>query len=306
MRPVHEPLPWERVLWRCRPLARPWTVYALTDFRLLATRARHVAEVALQDIAEVEQTRSALDRLLGTSTLTARSRDGQRPPVVFRHIRQGAQLAALIELLAGDPRASLDPAAVKAALSWDPRSTGPHWRKGAAAAAVLSVALLAAAIELRPTAASIVYAPDDAIYPNGRKRDQQQIVQFMESEVMPWAREALGPIKGGADQVTCATCHGIDPQGADWQMPGVAALPEPHFRMLGWEIYSAGMNAQMRNAIYGYVAEPENQSRAAYMRKVVLPGIARLLNRPAYDFTRSYEYNRTRAAFGCYHCHKVR
>jgi hypothetical protein len=42
------------------------------------------------------------------------------------------------------------------------------------------------------------------------------------------------------------------------------------------------------------------------MRKVVLPGMARLLKRPAYDFTRAYEYNRTRAAFGCYHCHKVR
>jgi hypothetical protein len=42
------------------------------------------------------------------------------------------------------------------------------------------------------------------------------------------------------------------------------------------------------------------------MRQVVMPGMARLLHRPPYDFTRSYEYNRTRAAFGCYHCHRVR
>jgi hypothetical protein len=41
------------------------------------------------------------------------------------------------------------------------------------------------------------------------------------------------------------------------------------------------------------------------MREVVLPGMARILKRPAYDFTRSYEYNRRRAGFGCYHCHRV-
>ena len=88
-------------------------------------------------------------------------------------------------------------------------------------------------------------------------------------------------------------------------MPAVAALPEPHFKQLGWELYSTAMDAQMRNAIYGYLAESDNQARAAYMRQVVMPGMARLLHRPAYDFTKSYEYNRTRAAFGCYHCHRV-
>jgi hypothetical protein len=65
------------------------------------------------------------------------------------------------------------------------------------------------------------------------------------------------------------------------------------------------MDAQMRNAIYGYLAESDNQAKAAYMREIVVPGMARLLHRPAYDFTRSYEYNRSQHALGCYHCHQV-
>jgi len=129
----------------------------------------------------------------------------------------------------------------------------------------------------------------------------------MESAVMPWARVALAPIVGGSDKVTCGTCHGADSIDRAWRMPAVAALPEPHFKELGWELYSGGgMDAQIRNAIYGYLAESDKQTRAAYMREVVLPGMARLLHRPPYDFTRTYEYNRTRAAFGCYHCHRVK
>jgi len=65
------------------------------------------------------------------------------------------------------------------------------------------------------------------------------------------------------------------------------------------------MDAQMRNAIYGYVAESDKQKKAAYMREVVMPGMAHLLRRQPYDFTKPYGYNRQRAAFGCYHCHKV-
>jgi hypothetical protein len=44
---------------------------------------------------------------------------------------------------------------------------------------------------------------------------------------------------------------------------------------------------------------------ATYMRQVVMPGMARLMKRPAYDFAKSYEYNRSQAAVGCYHCHLV-
>ena len=41
------------------------------------------------------------------------------------------------------------------------------------------------------------------------------------------------------------------------------------------------------------------------MRSSVMPEMARLLGRPAYDFTQSYQDNRVRAAVGCYHCHQV-
>ena len=40
----------------------------------------------------------------------------------------------------------------------------------------------------------------------------------------------------------------------------------------------------MRNAIYGYLAESDNQAKAAYMREVVMPGMARLLHRPGLRF----------------------
>jgi hypothetical protein len=128
----------------------------------------------------------------------------------------------------------------------------------------------------------------------------------MNTDVMPWARAALGPIKGGAERVTCETCHGANAEAREWRMPGVAALPLPDVKDEGWERYSAAMDEQMRNAIYGYTAESEKQHRAAYMREVIVPGMARLLHRPAYDFTRTYEYNRSRFAFGCYHCHRVK
>lgn len=128
----------------------------------------------------------------------------------------------------------------------------------------------------------------------------------MDADVMPWARATFGPLKGGPDRVTCATCHGRDAELRSWRMPAVAALPKPEVREGGWEIYSAGMDAQMRNAIYGYLAEPDKQAKAAYMRETVMPGMSRLLHRPAYDFTRSYAYNRSRLAFGCYHCHRVK
>ena len=130
-------------------------------------------------------------------------------------------------------------------------------------------------------------------------------MRFMEMTVMPWARTALAPIVGGEDRVACTTCHGTGAPDRGWRMPAVAALPSPVVRELGWERYGGEMDAQMRNAIYGYAAQSDKQSKASYMREVVMPGMAQLLHRPAYDFTRTYEYNRTHLAFGCYHCHRV-
>ncbi len=89
-------------------------------------------------------------------------------------------------------------------------------------------------------------------------------------------------------------------------MPAVAALPRPMCAISAGSATAATMDAQMRNAIYGYLAESDKQAKAAYMREVVMPGMARLLHRPAYDFTRPYAENRARNAIGCYHCHRVK
>jgi hypothetical protein len=170
--------------------------------------------------------------------------------------------------------------------------------------AILTV-IFAVVIGLHGKTAAIDYPADDAIRPRGARRSDAEIVRFMEAEVMPWARVTLGRLKGGAERVTCETCHGLQARARHWQMPAVSALPQPVIRDSGWETYTTGMDAQMRNAIYGYLAESDNQAKAAYMREVVMPGMARLLHRPAYDFTRPYEYNRTQHALGCYHCHQV-
>ena len=302
---VHSPLPWERTLWKARPFVTPWVSYALTDLRVFVTHGRRVSEIALQDIGDVEHRRSRFDRLVGTSTVIVRPRDGRRQPIAFEHVRRGAPLAALIELLAGDPQASLDAAAVDAALNWEPADG--HAREAVAAFVAAVIAVFAVTAGLQSSSPTpVLFASDDPISPGGLKRSDREITAFMESVVMPWARVALARITGSPENVTCETCHGTDAPGRSWQMPAVAVLPEPHFKQLGWELYSTAMDAQMRNAIYGYLAESDNQARAAYMRQVVMPGMARLLHRPPYDFTKSYEYNRTRAAFGCYHCHRVR
>jgi hypothetical protein len=301
---VGVPLPWERLLWTRR--RRPWVRYALTDFRLVVVRGRQVEEMALQDLGDIQRTRSKIDRLLGTSTLAVHSRKAAAAPLVLPHLREGPQLAALLELLAGQPQAQLDERAVRAALAWKPREARRGAPEALVGVAAVVVAMSAVAIGLHGNTPAVVYPAGDAIYPGGLKRDRQAILEFMESAVMPWARETLGPITGGPDRVTCETCHGRDAEARGWGMPAVAALPEPHVRGFGLEVYSAAADAQMRNAIYGYLAEADNQTKAAYMREVVVPGMARLLGRPAYDFTRSYDYNRQRFAFGCYHCHNVR
>jgi hypothetical protein len=300
---VNRPLPWERLLWRSRPARlRPWLTderYYLTDFRLVRDSRCCPDEIPLQDVGEVARTESRLDRILGTSTLIIHSRRDDRPPFVVADIRRGEQLAAALELLSSDQPGTADADAVRAALAWAPRGAGIV-REAAGAAVAILIAIAAVITGVRGGPIAVSYADDDRVRPHG------VIVAFMEREVMPWARRALGPIVGGADHVSCDTCHGAGAEMRDWQMPSVAALPEPLVRQRGFEIYSAGMDAQMRNAIYGYSAEPDKSAKAAYMREVVLPGMAALLHRPVYDFTRSYEHNLAHNALGCYHCHRVK
>ena len=302
-------LPWERLLWSGGPLRLLAPLrrerYLLTDFRLLRDAGDRVDEIALDDVRDVRRTERGLDRVFGTSTLTVHGRRGETA-IVLTRVRRGAPLAALLELLAGDPRAPRDPDAVRAALAWDPRVHAAYLRETVAGALAVLVAIAGVLIGLHGRTSTIIYAADDAIEPGGVKRDRAAIVAFMEREVMPWARQAIGRLKGGPDRVTCETCHGRQPEQRGWAMPAVAALPLPDVRDRGWETWGGSMDAQMRNAIYGYVAESDNQAKAAYMREIVLPGMAGLLHRPAYDFTKSYDYNRSRHAIGCYHCHRVK
>ena len=301
-------LPWERLLWS----RRPWHArarlrgerYFLTDFRLLRLTHDAVSEIALDDIGDIQRDESRLERLAGTSTIAIYPRDGAKP-LLLRSVRRGPQLAALLELLAGDPKAPRDAAAVNAALAWEPRQVSFDLRGALGGFVAVLAAIVSVAVGLHGKTVTATFAGDDAIAPNGEKRNEAEIVRFMETDVMPWARESLGPLKGGPDRITCLTCHGARAAVRSWTMPGVAALPLPVVRQRGWEIYTSTLDAQMRNAIYGYIAEFDNQTKAAYMREVVVPGMARLLHRPAYDFTRSYEYNRSHGALGCYHCHQV-
>jgi len=303
-------LPWERLLWS----SRPWRLapriagerYLLTDFRLLRVGRRGGEEIALDDMGEIQRIESPVDRVLGTSTIVVHPRRPKVQPVVLTAVRRGAQLAALLELLSQDPHAPRDRDAVRSALAWEPRHPAVDLRQALAGFLAVLIATFAVVIGLHGKTPTVTYAPDDAIAPNGDKRSQAEIVGFMEAEVLPWARTTLGRLKGGADRVTCATCHASHAETRGWRMPGVAALPQPDVKDRGWETYSSAMDAQMRNAIYGYLAESEKQVKAAYMREVVMPGMARLLHRPAYDFTRSYEFNRSQGALGCYHCHRVK
>jgi hypothetical protein len=304
---VEFPLPWERLLWRSRSLLRPRTQYGLTDLRLVQISPRREAELAIYDLGVVRTTRSWADRLLSTSTLTVRARQDRRAPLVLRHIRRGAEVAAVLELLASEAHHTLDVDALRSALLWQPSERTSKNRTLLLGVTALLLVLTVVAIGLQgQIPAAIAYPVNDAIVPGGVKRDRDQIVRFMETTVMPWARTALAPIVGGEDRVVCATCHGTSAADHDWGMPAVAALPSPIVRQLGWERFGGEMDAQMRNAIYGYGAQSDKQSKASYMREIIMPGMAQLLHRPAYDFTRTYEYNRTHLAFGCYHCHRVK
>jgi hypothetical protein len=309
------PLPWEQLLWSSSPAVpaawwRTKTEYAFTNLRLVVQRRnRTVQELAIDDIDSVTLTQQWWQRALGTSTVRVTSRrDGS--VLELADIHHGPQLALVLQLRAtelfGDDASGLDAEFFRSALGpTAPSILRPRPGWALAAAAVVTVALAIVALSQQSSLPPVVYADDDAVAPHGDRRSREEITAFMEREVMPFARQALGPLVGGADNVSCETCHGLDAAQRDWRMPGVRALPEPELRLAGLERARSWLDPQMRNAVYGYIAEEGNQSVAAYMRQVVMPGMARLMHRPAYDFAKSYGYNRSRAAIGCYHCHLV-
>ena len=306
------PLSWEQVLWSSSPafpasVLRAATTYVLTDFRLIIRRrGKIVRELALDDVKRVRLTQNWHQRVAATSSVVVYPRH-QAQPLELANIHQGPQLALILQLLSTDRLgAEIDREFVASALAADaPRLLHP--RRGLPIAATLAFALTFGLIGLarHNTLEPIGYDPDDPIAPGGQRRAPAEIAAFMEDQVMPFARRALGPLVGGADNVTCETCHGIDAARREWRMPGVRALPEPEFRSARMERVGFWLEPQIRNAVYGYLAEEDKQSTAGYMRGVIMPGMAKLMHRPAYDFTKSYGYNRARAAVGCYHCHLV-
>jgi cytochrome c553 len=309
------PLPWEQVLWSSAPTfplswSRPGTKYAFTDFRLVVERwKRTVDELALHDIDSVCLSQAWWQRIAGTSTVRVYSRR-TGSALELANIHHGPQLALILQLRAtelfGDGTKTIDADFFRSALG--PRAASIlHPHRGFVLAATLVFGLVFGIIGLARNSSlpPIVYTDDDPISPHGSRRSSEAIAVFMEREVMPFARRALGPLVGGADNVTCETCHGSDARQRHWRMPGVRALPEPELRLAGLERARLWLDPQIRNAVYGYLAEEDKQSVAAYMRQVVMPGMARLMHRPAYDFAQSYGYNRSRAAVGCYHCHLV-
>jgi hypothetical protein len=309
-------LAWERLLWSGRPgpLAfwrRVRFRYYVTDCRVVVTSRSGavVRELLLDEVATIELTQTRAERLAGTSTVVITARAPEEAPIELADIRQGPQLALVLQLRASD-RFGLDHESeffAEALRSGTPGLLKPALLRPVPLAGAACAAVAAAVVLFwHPGMTSPVrYPADDAIAPDGVRRDRAAIVRFMQSEVMPVARRVLGPIKGGPERVSCETCHGTNPQAQQWKMPAVRALPEPEFRLAGLERFNRRLDPQIRNAIYGYLAKADKQTTAAYMRSVVMPAMAQVLGRPAYDFTRSYEYNRVRAAIGCYHCHQV-
>jgi hypothetical protein len=311
------PLPWEQRLWSCAPafparLVHRHVEYCVTDFRL-AVRHREctLREMVLDDIDRVMVTQSWWQRASGASTVEVWSRrDGRL--LRFANIRRGPQLALILQLRATgrsgeDGTTGMDADFFRSVLGpvSPPDRHTRRRRLLAAATAAFAVLFVGAGIARQDSLPPVVYADDDPIAPHGRRRPTAEIVNFMEREVMPFARVALAPLVGGAEAVTCETCHGKDAESRVWKMPGVRALPEPQLRFGGLERAGRPLDPQIRNAVYGYLAEEDNQVIAAYMRREVMPGMAKIMRRPAYDFAQSYGFNRSQRAVGCYHCHLV-
>jgi hypothetical protein len=290
------PLPWERVRWRSRCLG-------VSDFRVVQfRRGTPVAEVAFHDISSIRVIPSLAERITGIGTVVITSaREGD---CTIRVRVAGARRTALrLNLLVTDTWGAPPPDEVMDLSAFATWRVGPTVRLQATliAPAVVLLTFVFVVIGLSGHEVRVAYGADDPIRPNGVRRSREDIVAFMKGEVMPWARTALAPVVGNGG-VTCETCHGSDAEEKGWRMPAVRALPEPAVRDVA---AAAGSDSQMRNALHGYVAQERNLTIAAHMRGVVVPGMAALLRRPAYVFAKTYEYNRARDAFGCYHCHVV-
>ncbi len=297
------PQAWERVCWQSQRAG-------VSDARLVTLRRGDVdgavdEEIALDEIAAIDVVPSLLERVTGLGTVVIRSRRPGAGTIRIRHVAGARRTALRLHLAVADARGlPPDDSVAKLPLPaiWRiPAAT--RFRTALVAPAVMLTLLAIVVIGLSGHQTPVAYASDDPIRPNGVKKSRAEVVAFMEKEIMPFARTALDPIVGkgvGKEAVSCETCHGEDAEQRQWVMPAVKALPEPTVREI-----AKGTDSQVRNALHGYLTGEDKQPIAARMRGVVVPGMAKLLHRPAYDFAQTYEYNRARNAFGCYHCHRA-
>ena len=311
------PLPWERLLWSGRPVWATRVRYTLTDFRLAVTVGNDPGEAGSCSTTTSCSTTSPTSRSPGRASIACsgrpRSRSARATPGGVRS--SSAESAAALRWrrfwrCSPDNQVStaLDVDAVRATLAWDPapfsRTVKPARCRRPRPDRRSSPASSSGCREKgRPSCSPLTMRSTR----RGSSATRRASSGSWRTRSCRGQGSTLAPIVGGADRVGCDTCHGADSSRSGvGDARRVGPCRSRLVRERGWEVFSRGMDPQLRNAIYGYAAELDNQTKAAYMRQVVLPGMARLLHRPAYDFTRSYTYNRSQSAFGCYHCHQVR
>lgn len=293
--------------------------YSMTGSTLRRERSsfrKHDRETAYLPLAVIERLeikRSAWQRALGVGDILLYAHSVSSPVMRLINISEPELAARRIQhQMRGAPGAAVPSAAVcppfpvEELLAQDGRRV--QRALSIAAAALILAAALAAALhtssqradEIKP-----VYAENDPIYyPDGTRKPFLTIKTYMQARVMPFAKEALGPVVGD-ENVRCETCHGENPEKRRYRMPAVSALPNSRRPGKSAQRSASSTDLQIHNAIVGHAHDFENAPIAEQMRRVVLPGMAELLNRPVYDRSKTYQYNKANAAFGCYHCHQL-
>lgn len=293
-----------------------YSMTALTLRRERSSFRKHERETAYLPLAAVERLeikRSAWQRALGVGDILLYAHSVPAPVMRLVNISEPETAARRIQhqmsgaSVKAVPSAAIHPpVSVEQLLAQDERRV--QRALSIAAAALILAAALAAALHTssqREHAVHPVYAENDPIYyPDGTRKPFLSVKAYMQARVMPFAKEALGPVVGD-ENVRCETCHGENPEARRYRMPAVSALPNSRRPGKSAQRSAASTDQQIHNAIVGHAHDFENALIAEQMRRVVLPGMAKLLNRPVYDRSKTYRFNKANVAFGCYHCHQL-
>ena len=282
--------------------------YLLTDFRLAARHARR----RRRDRARRHRRRftapsRALDRLLGTSTIAVHPRGRRRAArprprsAAARSSPRCSSCSPAIRARRATPRRSAS------ALAWEPRPPALDLR-GALAG---FVGVLIAIVRRRRSACTARRRPSPTrptmrIAPSGEKRSEAEIIAVHGSR-----GDAVGARHASADQGRRRPRHVRDlPRRAAPRRAAGGCRRSPRCR-------SPTCATRLGNL-------PARHGRADAQRDLRLPRRVRQSGKgrptcarsscrawracsigPPYDFTQPYEYNRSRRALGCYHCHQV-